>query len=95
MRGVKASRRGPSISHLMFVDDNIILGEASREGALVIKEILKVYERCLGQTVNFNKSTVFFSRNSTTTVKDYVLRLMGMQVFTNTERYLGLPNVVR
>lgn len=62
--GAKASRLGPQISHLLFVDDCILFGEASIHGAHNLKDILQIYECCSGQYVNFDKSTVFFSSNT-------------------------------
>ncbi|KAA3475195.1 reverse transcriptase [Gossypium australe] len=59
IKGAKASRKGPEISHLLFADDCMMFGEATEEGARVLKDILKVYENCLGQCVNFGKSTGF------------------------------------
>ncbi|KAA3475342.1 reverse transcriptase [Gossypium australe] len=82
LKGVKASRRGPAISHLLFTDDCIMF------------DILKEYERCFGQCVNFNKSTIFFSSNTTEGVKEEISNVIGVRVSTNMERYLGLPNVV-
>ncbi|KAK5824413.1 hypothetical protein PVK06_019185 [Gossypium arboreum] len=35
MKRVKASRRGPEISHLLFADDCILFGEATHKGARI------------------------------------------------------------
>ncbi|KAA3465141.1 reverse transcriptase [Gossypium australe] len=64
IRGAKASRRGPEISHLLFADDCILFGEASEKGARILKDILKEYEGCSGQCIDFNKSTIFYSSNT-------------------------------
>ncbi|KAA3478618.1 reverse transcriptase [Gossypium australe] len=93
-RGVKASRRGPEISHLLFADDSLLFGEATKERAIFLKEILKQYEQSLGQCVNFNKSTIFFSWNTLDEVKQEISNVLGMRQSNNIERYLGLPNVV-
>lgn len=44
LRGVHVSRNDTRISHLLFVDDSILFGEAKIEGVHVLKRILKEYE---------------------------------------------------
>lgn len=90
----KASRRGPIISYFLFADDCILFGEASEKGATTLKVILKEYEECLGQCVNFNKSTIFYSSNTSERRKAEVSTILGVQSSTNLEKYIGLPNVV-
>lgn len=46
LKGAKASRQGPAVSYLLFVDDCILFGEATRNRAMVLKGILKEYEKC-------------------------------------------------
>ncbi|KAA3468221.1 reverse transcriptase [Gossypium australe] len=94
LRGVKASRRGPEISHLLFANDCLLFGEATKKRAYFLKETLKQYEQCSGQCVNFNKSTIFFSSNTLEGVKQETSEVLGMRCSTNIEKYLGLPNVV-
>ncbi|KAA3454975.1 reverse transcriptase [Gossypium australe] len=94
LKGVKASRRGPAVSHLLFADDCIVFGEATKERARFLKEILKSYEQCSGQCVNFNKSTIFFSTNTSEEMKKEIEEVLGMRSATNLEKYLGLPNIV-
>ncbi|KAK5785352.1 hypothetical protein PVK06_039926 [Gossypium arboreum] len=94
IKSVKASRRGPVISHLLFVDDCILFGEATKGGIRILKDILREYERCSSQCVNFNKSTIFFSLNMIEEDKKEISNDMGVRCLINMEKYLGLPNVV-
>ncbi|KAA3467255.1 reverse transcriptase [Gossypium australe] len=94
IRGEKVSRRGPEISHLLFADDCIMFGEATEKGARILKDILKEYESCSGQCVNFNKSTIFYSSNTSNAIREEASLVLGVRSFTYPEKYLGLPNVV-
>ncbi|KAA3465211.1 reverse transcriptase [Gossypium australe] len=94
LRGVKASRSGHQISHLLFVDDCILFGEATERGAVGLKRILYEYKICSGQRVNFSKSAIFFSTNSEEEVRRTIIRVLGVRSSNDPERYLGLPNKV-
>ncbi|KAA3469171.1 reverse transcriptase [Gossypium australe] len=94
LRGVKASKSGPQVSHLLFADDCILFSEAFNRGANVLKEILRKYRRCSWQCVNFDKSTVFFSKNTSEIERNLVVRILGVRCSNDTEWYLGLPNMV-
>ncbi|KAA3483305.1 RNA-directed DNA polymerase [Gossypium australe] len=56
--------------------------------------ILLEYENCSSQCVNYNKSTIFFSTNTQEGDKTIISRVLGVRTSNNTERYLGLPNMV-
>lgn len=51
IKGAKASKSGPKISHLLFANDCILFSEATIRGAIILKGILKDYESCSGQCV--------------------------------------------
>ncbi|KAA3460601.1 reverse transcriptase [Gossypium australe] len=87
LKGVKASRSGPKISHLLFADDCILFSEASSRGAIVLQEILRKNRSSSGQCVNFdNKNIPKMERN-------LVINILGVKSSNNPERYLGLPNM--
>ncbi|KAA3463501.1 reverse transcriptase [Gossypium australe] len=88
IKDVKVSREAPSITHLMFADDCILFGDVSNRGINVLKEIIREYEVCSGQCVNFEKSTVLFSSNVTDqernvsqwTAKGLLLKGLGWRI---------------
>ena len=47
-----------------------------------------------GQKMNREKTSLFFSKNTTMEVKDSIKRLFGAQVIKQHEQYLGLPSLV-
>ncbi|KAK5840243.1 hypothetical protein PVK06_009132 [Gossypium arboreum] len=85
-KGVKMSKRGLEITHLLFADDCMMFGEATERGAMVLKDILKEYESCSGQRVNFSKSTIFYSSNTTEDKKVEVSSLLGVRISKNPEK---------
>ncbi|XP_052488035.1 uncharacterized protein LOC105772073 [Gossypium raimondii] len=94
VRGVKASKSRPPVSHLLFADDCLLFGEATERSSIYLKQILHNYEVCSGQKVNFSKSTIFFSSNSQEEERRTITRVLGVRRSDNMERYLGLPNLV-
>lgn len=93
MKGAKASRNGPKVSHFLFADDCILFGQATSREANFLKEILGEYRSCSGQCVNFNKSTVSFSSDTNDEDRREVVNILGVSSSENPE-YLGSPNTV-
>lgn len=54
--GYQLGEQGPSITHLQFADDTLIIGEKSNQNAWAIKSIMQLFELALGLKVNFHKS---------------------------------------
>lgn len=69
---------GPTISHLLFADDCYILFRANAGKAGLMKRILDRYEHNSGQMVNYNKTAVIFSPNTTETSRNEVCHEPGV-----------------
>lgn len=61
---MKSSQAGPAVSHLFFIDDPILFAEASHTQVEVMKHCLDMFCQVSGQAVNFDKSVIFCSPNT-------------------------------
>lgn len=91
LEGVKVCQNAPSVSHLLFADNPLILFRANRDDAQTIQSILDVYEECSGQAINREKSPIMFNPNTDSTSRGEVMQILNIQRETMNERYLGYP----
>ncbi|XP_071921851.1 uncharacterized protein [Coffea arabica] len=92
--GVKICRSGPRLTHLFFADDSLIFCNADKEEASELVQILRKYEKGSGQSINLEKSSVFFSRNVSHQRKGEVRQSLGTIQVATQGKYLGLPMVI-
>lgn len=59
-----------------------------------MKDILLEYELNLGQCVNFDKYTIFFSSNTSELTRLQISQVMDSHISTNSKKYLGLPSLI-
>ena len=90
-RGVRVSIHAPWVNHLLFADDCLIFMKADSRSAIRLNEILYQYSIGSGQCANKQKSSVFFSPNSGSSVKRGVKAVLQIQREAMSEKYLGLP----
>ncbi|KAA3477626.1 reverse transcriptase [Gossypium australe] len=88
VEGARVNRRCPQISHLM------LLMIASYLGVQILKDILKKYGEVSRQCVNYEKSIVFYSSNTSEQMRKLILQNLNGRGSTNLEKYLGLPNMI-
>ena len=88
---MKASRSGPSFSHLFFADDLVLFARADSDNCQAIKDVL--HEFCLrsGQSVSEAKSHVFFSPNVEPDQRNIPSGILGFYSTPNLGKYLGFP----
>ncbi|XP_019183749.1 PREDICTED: uncharacterized protein LOC109178667 [Ipomoea nil] len=94
LHGCRVARGAPSISHLFFADDSLLFFKANLQEALEVRKCLGIYESFSGQAVNFQKSSITFSRNTVVEVRDLVANASGVGQADDFGKYLGLPSVV-
>lgn len=59
-----------------------------------LTRILDKYEAALGQKLNKDKTSLFFSRNTSIEKREEISRLSGLKATDRYEKYLGLPTLV-
>lgn len=91
LQGVKVCEAAPSINHLLFADDSLLLLKINQESADHLQNVLQLYEDCLGQTINKEKSSVLFSKNYGDTARLDFLTTLGVSHGARNDKYLGLP----
>jgi hypothetical protein len=91
LEGIKICAGAPSFNHLLFADDSLILLKVSEESALHLRNILNLFEVCSGQTINADKSSIVFSKNTPRRDRNQMMSLLGVSCEGRNGKYLGLP----
>jgi hypothetical protein len=68
----------PSINHLLFVDDLLLLLKIKDGSAQCLQDILSLYEDCSGQIINKEKSSIMFSRNTKSVEKQELMSILDI-----------------
>ncbi|XP_019177676.1 PREDICTED: uncharacterized protein LOC109172888 [Ipomoea nil] len=94
IHGCRVARGAPPISHLFFADDSMLFFKANMQETLEVKRCLEVYEQFSGQSVNFHKSNISFSRNTSLGDRNAIAMGLGVEKAEDFGKYLGLPSVI-
>ena len=92
MEAMKICRGCPKLSHLFFADDSLICCNATLKECDELQRLLKVYEKASGQQLNYTKTSLFFSSNTSRDVQEE--NRFGAQIIKQHEKYLGLPSLI-
>jgi hypothetical protein len=69
INGVRVCRNAPSVSHLLFADNSLILMKAGMNNATSLQCVLDTYCTNSGQLVSLAKCIIFFSLNTTALIR--------------------------
>lgn len=92
--GIKVAPTAPTVNHLLFADDSLLLFKASTQGANEVSNLLNVYCNASGQRVNNEKSSIFFSKGCPQPTRESLKQILNVQNESLSAKYLGLPTDV-
>ncbi|XP_030923509.1 uncharacterized protein LOC115950456 [Quercus lobata] len=92
--GISICKGCPKITHLFFADDSLLFCKANSQECQSLVNILQLYEDASGQKINADKSSIFFSSNTSDERRREVLNLLGPMQDTHHKKYLGLPSII-
>lgn len=89
-QGYKINSRAPIITYLMFVDDLFFFGENTRVNVQNLKKLLKEYADFSGQQINYEKSSIHFSKGIPDWMKQVSIQDLGVRQMNSEDKYLGI-----
>ena len=94
LHGVSLCRRAPRITHLLFADDSLLFCQANQEEVQCITDTLQLYAASSGQCINFEKSSIYFSRNTEVAQREGIKAASRVKEVERFESYVGLPTLI-
>ena len=91
LNGIRLGTGGPSVHHLLFADDSLLLCKANEEESAELMRCLKIYGEASGQCINYQKSSIIFGAKITEEKKVTVKGVLGIEQEGGEGAYLGLP----
>ena len=91
INGIQFSEQGPSVHHLFFADDSLLILKAEEAECTAVCKIMKLYEEISGQLINFNKSAITFGKKIGDSIRVKIKEMTGIANEGGTGKYLGLP----
>lgn len=90
LHGIKIAISGPTVSHLMYADDLLIMCRANRYEVAVVKRCFDNYCSWSRQEANLQKSNILFPKNcNRTKKKKEILEATVFKEMGNNAVYLG------
>lgn len=89
IQGIKISRTTPTISHGLYANDIMISCRANVQNAKAVHWCMEDYCSWSGQKVNFDKSSVCFSRNTNKGTKRVIKDVLSVKYLKLKTVYLG------
>ena len=94
IKGVSICRGAPRVTNLKFADDSLLSCQATQVEGKTIAEIIQTYARASRKSINLEKSSAYFSSNTSERQKGQILEILGLKEVDRFETYLGLPTLI-
>uniref|UniRef100_A0A803NMT2 DUF4283 domain-containing protein n=1 Tax=Cannabis sativa TaxID=3483 RepID=A0A803NMT2_CANSA len=94
IHGCKVANGAPRITHMLFADDNYLYCKATAPEAVKVRELLAKFENASGQQVSLNKSSIFYSINTSEATRMHLNHVLQMRQANENSTYLGLPSTM-
>lgn len=88
--GIKTSKSGPTITHVIYANDIVLSSKASRKDVGTISRILEKYNLRSSQLVNRNKSGIYFSKHTQSPTRRTIKSILQVKALKK-DVYLGAP----
>lgn len=88
---VKMGSQGPRISHLIFTDDFLLFGEATKKQMQCVMETLQNFCSLTGHEVSEEKSNILLFSNVTRSFRHKLLQISKFGETIQFDKYLGVP----
>lgn len=89
-QGIKFSRRGPAISHLLYADDLILFFKADNESPFTLNGILHDFCSIASLSIKIQKSNLILSPNTPRLRKIELINLFRVEATNKLGKYLGV-----
>ncbi|XP_030503490.1 uncharacterized protein LOC115718807 [Cannabis sativa] len=95
LHGCKVANGAPSVSHMLFVDDSFLYCKATNGEMNRVLQLLRMFATAMGQHVNFGKSSVFFSTNTSSHLQQAICATLGIHEATEHRMEVLIKSVVQ
>ncbi|KAM2052668.1 hypothetical protein FF1_002420 [Malus domestica] len=91
--GIQINANCHRLTHLLFTDDTLVFLKATPDNCRNLSSLLKAYYKASGQQVSLQKSTVYFSANTSVALAHELSGILEMTVVEDPGTYLGVPTM--
>lgn len=92
--GIKMGQNCPKIHSLLFADDLLVCGQATAQEASRMKDIIQNFCNLSGQTPNWSKSGIIFSKNVDENLRQAIKQIFPVPNIDNNFVHLGHPLII-